>query len=67
MAALIIGGDTAALICKIIYKNIVPVVIYTSTVMVLLGLIAMYVCKIQGLSVKSVGDKNKDTKDNTEK
>lgn len=42
VAALIIGGDVAAQICHIIYKNIAPVMIYTSTVMVLLGLLAMY-------------------------
>ena len=42
MAALIIGGDTAALICEVIYKKIVPVMIYTNTIMVLLGLLTMY-------------------------
>lgn len=42
LAALIIGGDTAALICEIIYKKIVPVMIYVSTIMVLFGLLTMY-------------------------
>ena len=42
LAALIIGGDTAALICEIIYKKIIPVMIYISTVMVLFGLLTMY-------------------------
>ena len=42
MAALIIGGDTAAMICTFIYKTIFPIIIYTSTIMVLLGLISMY-------------------------
>lgn len=42
MAALIIGGDTAAAICEFLYKTIIPVVVKTSTVMVLLGLVAMY-------------------------
>ncbi len=42
LAALIIGGETATLICTVIYKNIVPVIIYFSVIMVLLGLIAMY-------------------------
>ena len=42
VAALIIGGDTAALICNFIYKRIVPVIIYASVIMVLLGLVAMY-------------------------
>ena len=42
MAALIIGGDTAAAICEFIYKTIVPHIIKLSTAMVLLGLVAMY-------------------------
>ena len=42
LAALIIGGDVATAICTVIYKNIVPVIIYASVIMVLLGLLAMY-------------------------
>lgn len=42
VAALIIGGDTASVICKVIYKDIVPIIIYVSVIMVLLGLVAMY-------------------------
>ncbi len=42
VAALIIGGDTATVICTVIYKNIIPVIIYFSVCMVLLGLVAMY-------------------------
>jgi len=42
VAALIIGGDTAAAICTFIYKTVIPYIIYGSTVMVLLGLVAMY-------------------------
>ena len=42
LAALVIGGDTAVLICEIIYKKIIPVMIYISTVMVLFGLLTMY-------------------------
>ncbi len=42
MAALIIGGETAAAICAFIYKTIIPWVIKVSNVMVLLGLAAMY-------------------------
>jgi len=42
VAALIIGGDTAAEICRIIYKEIIPVIVYASTILVLLGLVAMY-------------------------
>ena len=42
LAALIIGGETATLICTVIYKNIIPYISIGSTSMVLLGLIAMY-------------------------
>jgi len=42
IAALIIGGDVAGAICTVIYKNILPVIIYLSVIMVLLGLVAMY-------------------------
>lgn len=40
--ALIVGGETAATICEIIYQKIIPVMIYVSTVMVLFGLLSMY-------------------------
>ena len=42
LAALIIGGETAAVICTVIYKTIVPVIIKASTILVLLGLVVMY-------------------------
>ena len=42
VAALFIGGETAAVICTMIYKTIIPYIIKTSTFMVLLGLVAMY-------------------------
>ena len=42
VAALIIGGDTAAAICAFIYENIIPVIIYMAVIMVLLGLVTMY-------------------------
>ncbi len=42
LAALVIGGDTATAICVFIYKQVIPVIIYASTVLVLLGLVVMY-------------------------
>ena len=42
VAALIIGGDVAASICNVIYKNVIPVMIYASSALVLFGLVAMY-------------------------
>lgn len=42
MVALIIGGEIAAVICTVIYQNIIPAIIYLAVSMVLLGLAAMY-------------------------
>ena len=42
VAALIIGGDLATTISVFIQKQIFPVIIYVSVIMVLLGLVAMY-------------------------
>ena len=42
VVALIIGGDTAALICEVIYKQIIPVMIYVTTILVMFGLVTMY-------------------------
>ena len=42
VAALIIGGDTATAICAFIYKQIIPLIVYASSILVFLGLIAMY-------------------------
>ncbi len=48
--ALVIGGDAAAQICEIVYKRIVPVMIYLGTSMVLLGLLAMYLAGEKALT-----------------
>jgi len=42
LAALIIGGETAAAICTFTYKTFIPIVVKASTILVLLGLVAMY-------------------------
>lgn len=42
IAALIIGGETATAICLFISGKIIPVIIYISTISVVLGIIAMY-------------------------
>ena len=51
VAALIIGGDTATLICRVIYKDIIPVIVYVTTIMVLLGLLIMYLSGQTALTV----------------
>jgi hypothetical protein len=50
LAALIVGGDIATAICVFIYKKIIPVMIYVSTVTVLLGLLAMYLAGEKSLT-----------------
>ncbi len=40
--ALIVGGDTAAAICKFLYKTLIPIITYATSSLVLFGLVAMY-------------------------
>ncbi len=63
IAALIIGGDTAVLICDIVYKKIIPVIIYASTILVLFGLLSMYLAGEKALTP----DKKKASKEEGEK
>ncbi len=63
LAALIMGGDVAVMICDVIYKTVLPITIYTSTVTVMFGLVAMYLCGEKALTpskkkaIKSEGEK----------
>ena len=50
IAALIIGGDTAVLICEVIYKQIVPVMIKVTTILVIFGLVIMYLAGEKALT-----------------
>ena len=43
LVAMVIGGDTATEICRFVYKDFYPVIIYISSVSILLGLVKMYV------------------------
>lgn len=63
LAALIIGGETATAICVFIYKTIFPIIIKTSTVMVLLGLVAMYLAGEKALTPTQKKGPNKEKKD----
>ena len=60
--AIIIGGETGEAIALFLYKQYYPWVILIGSVAVIIGVIAMYVGKLEGLSVKSVGKKKKDEK-----
>ncbi|MBE7027920.1 MAG: hypothetical protein E7407_02650 [Ruminococcaceae bacterium] len=56
LAAFIIGGETAAVICEFIYKMFFPIVIKASTVLVLVGLVIMY---LRGEKSLDVGNNKK--------
>jgi hypothetical protein len=52
IAALIIGGNTADMICTFIYKTIYPYLVYFTSIIVLLGLLKMYICGETALDAK---------------
>ena len=52
--ALIVGGSTGEAIAVFLYKQYYPWVIILGSLAIVIGLIAMYLGKLEGLSVKSV-------------
>ena len=50
VAALIIGGETAAVLCEFIYKTFIPVTIKASTILILFGLLSMYLAGEKALA-----------------
>lgn len=56
LAALLIGGEVAEVICSVIYKSVFPVIIKTSTILVLVGLLVMY---LKGEVSLTIGKKEK--------
>ena len=62
VAALIIGGETAAKICEVTYKEIWPIIIKIANITIVLGLIAMYINGEKALSPSE--KKKKLTKNN---
>ena len=50
VAALILGGDAAAMICEVIYKKIIPVIVYVTSSLVILGLVSMYLAGEKSLT-----------------
>ena len=60
--AIIIGGEWGEKISNFLYKQFYPWVIIIGCVAIIIGLIAMYVGKLEGLSVKKVSANNKEEK-----
>lgn len=50
VAALIIGGDTAAAICTFLYKVLIPVITYATSILVLFGVVCMYLAGEKALA-----------------
>lgn len=62
IVAIIIGGDIGSEIAVFISKQYYPWVIILGSVAVVFGLIAMYVGKLEGLSIKSTSAEKKEKK-----
>ena len=58
--ALIVGGPLAESICVFLAEQYYPWVIIAGSVAIVLGLIGMYVGKLEGLSIKSISADKKD-------
>ena len=56
VAAICIGGDIAAEICRFISKDLMPVIIKTSSVLMVLGILVMY---LNGEVAMTTGKKKK--------
>lgn len=55
--ALVVGGPTGEAIAVFLYDKVYPWVIAMASIAVLVGLVAMYVGKQEGLSVKKIANK----------
>ena len=57
VVALIVGGDTAVMICDVVYNKFIPVLIYATNVFVAMGLVAMYFAGEKALTPESGASK----------
>ena len=60
VVSLCIGGETGENIAVFLYKQYYPWVIVIGCISIVIGLVAMYVGKLEGLSVKNVSAKKED-------
>ena len=56
--AIIIGGNIGETVALFLYKNYYAYVIAIASIAIILGWIAMYFGKKEGLSIKSIDNKN---------
>ncbi len=62
VVALIIGGSPAEAICSWIYNSYIPIIVYSSTILILFGLLTMYMAGEKALTpgkkdMKTEGEK----------
>ena len=55
--AIVVGGELGSMIAVFIHKQYYPLVILVGSVAIIIGLVAMYIGKLEGLSVKNVNSK----------
>lgn len=60
IVAIIIGGPTGEAIAVFLYEEYYPWVIIAGSVALVIGLFAMYLGKLEGLSIKNVSTDKKD-------
>ena len=64
IVAICIGGEMGEAICVFLYKQFYPWVIILASVSIIIGLVAMYISKTEGLSLKSVSAKKDSDEEN---
>ena len=65
IVALCVGGEIGEKISVFLYDQYYPWVIIIGSVALVIGVIAMYVGKIEGLSIKKINADNSSTNDKT--
>ena len=65
--AIIVGGELGESVAVFLHKEYYPWVILVGSVAIVIGLVAMYVGKLKGLSVKSVTANDKGDNENPQK
>ncbi len=57
VAALIIGGDTAAAICDFLFNKVLKIIIYAANIFIIFGLLTMYLAGEKALMPAKNGKK----------
>lgn len=60
IVALVVGGEVGEAISVFLYQEYYPWVILAGSIAIVIGLIAMYIGKLEGLSIKNVSTEKKE-------